>query len=276
MSQCDVSCADVGGGEDGKEGDAGDGGFDVCSAALFAVDEAEDSGDVHAGLAGGFDGGDGAAAGGADVVDDDDVGSGLEEAFDLAACAVVFFCLADEEAVDEGWGGAFFAALLVAEFEGVGELDDFGVVGECPGAGGGGVGDEGIGTHGEAAYGFYLFRMGDLLADEVVEDEAGKTAAFGVEGGDAAVDVVVGLLAAGEGKVAELEGVGGDEVEEGGARVDWHALSIVEYGVAGGAAAKARRGMWVPPHAVVAIRALKGLSAAPHRAWRKKRIAAKG
>ena len=41
-----------------------------------------------------------------------------------------------------------------------------------------------------------------MLLDEVVEDEAGEASAFGVEGGDAAVDVVVGLLAAGEGEVA--------------------------------------------------------------------------
>jgi hypothetical protein len=54
----------------------------------------------------------------------------------------------------------------------------------------------------------------DVPADEVVEDQAGEAAAFGVEGGGAAVDVVVGLLAAGEGEVAEAEGVGGDEVQE--------------------------------------------------------------
>src|SRR5580658_2302255 len=101
-----MSGADVGGGEDGEEGNAGDGGFDVGSATLFAVDQAEDAGDVHAGFAGGFDGGDGGAAGGADVVDDDDVSAGLEEAFDLAAGAVGLFGFGDEEAVDEGGGGA--------------------------------------------------------------------------------------------------------------------------------------------------------------------------
>ena len=67
-------------------------------------------------------------------------------------------------------------------------------------------------------------RDGDVLADEVVEDEAGEAAAFGVEGGDAAVDVVVGLLAAGEGEVAELEGEGGDEIEERGLIVRGHSL----------------------------------------------------
>ncbi len=51
----------------------GRGGFDVSASALFAVDEAEDSYDVHAGLFRRLDGGDGGATGGADVVDDDDV-----------------------------------------------------------------------------------------------------------------------------------------------------------------------------------------------------------
>ena len=64
-----------------------------------------------------------------------------------------------------------------------------------------------------------------MLADEVVEDEAGEAAAFGVERGGAAVDVVVGLLAGGEGEVAEAEGVGRDEVEQVGFVVSWHAFA---------------------------------------------------
>ena len=74
---------------------------------------------------------------------------------------------------------------------------------------------------------------GDVLADEVVEDEAGEAAAFGVEGGDAAVDVVVGLLAAGEGEVAELEGEGGDEIEEGGLVISrhWVPRFVLSWGV---------------------------------------------
>jgi hypothetical protein len=208
-----VGGADFGGGEDGVEGGSVAGGFDFFAPALFAVYEAEDAGDGHSGFAGGFDGGDGAASGGADVVDDDDAGAGLEETFDLAAGAVGLFGFADEKAVDEGgdWFGTF-----VAEFEFAGEFEDLVVVGEGPGAGAGSVGDERVGTHGEAAYGLDPVGIGDVLADEVVEDEAGETAAFGVEGSDAAVDVVVGLLAAGEGEVAELEGEGGDEMEEGG------------------------------------------------------------
>ena len=133
--QGDVGGADVCGGEDGEEGDAGDGGFDVGSAALLAIDETEDGGDVHAGLAGGLDGRDGGAAGGADVVDDDDVRAFFQEAFDLATGAVGLFGLADEEAVDEGGSGSFVAAFVYAEFEFVGECGDLDVVGEGPGAG---------------------------------------------------------------------------------------------------------------------------------------------
>ena len=209
FAEGDVRGADVGGGEDADERRSCGCGFDVGAATLFAVDEAEDSGDVHACFAGGFDGRDGAAAGGADVVDDDDLRSLFEEAFDLAAGAVGLLGFADEEALQElrcRVGG------IEALLEGV------------PRAGAGGVGDERVGSHGEAADGFGLREM---LADEVVEDQAGEAAAFGVEGGGAAVDVVVGLLAAGEGEVAQLEGEGRDEVEQGGAVVRCRRVVIV-------------------------------------------------
>ncbi len=215
LLQRDVGFADVICREGGQEGCSFGGCFNLGAAALFAVDQAEDAGDDHAGLAGGFDGGDGGSAGGADVVDDDDAGAGLEEAFDLASSPVRLFGFADEEAVDEGGLGAgiFFAGEVRVVGHGEGEFEDLTVVGEGPGAGAGDVRDEGIGTHGEAAYGFDGVGVGNLLADHLVEDEAGETAAFGVERGDAAVDVVVAFGSAGEGEVAELEGVGGDEVE---------------------------------------------------------------
>jgi hypothetical protein len=114
-----VRPADVVVGEDAEERwrdvgrDFGEGALDVQAAALFAVDQAEDSGDGHAGVAGSFDGGDGGAAGGANVVDDDNGGAGMEEAFDAAAGAVSLLGLADEEAVDEGGLGA----VLFFEFE---------------------------------------------------------------------------------------------------------------------------------------------------------------
>ena len=118
-------------------------------------------------------------------------------------------------------GAVSLVGRFVVQFEDAGEFEDLVVVGESPGAGAGCVGDEGVGTHGEAAYGF---GVRDVVADEVVEDEAGEAAAFGMEGGDAAVDVVVGLLATGEGKVSELEGEGGDQVQEGRLVVGVHGL----------------------------------------------------
>jgi hypothetical protein len=111
--------------------------------------------------------------------------------------------------VEKGW---------VVGGESLGEIENFVVFGESPGGGGGGIGDERVGAHGEAAYGDGVW---NVFADEVVEDEAGEAAAFGVQGGGAAVDVVIGLLAGGKGEVAEAEGEGGDEVEEVGAVV-WH------------------------------------------------------
>ena len=108
---------------------------------------------------------------------------------------------------------------FVVELEGAGEFENLAVFGEVPGAGAGGVGYEGVGAHGEAAYGF---GVGDVMADEVVEDQTGEAAAFGVEGGGAAVDVVIGLLAAGEGEVTQLEGVSGDEIKQGGLVVCGH------------------------------------------------------
>ena len=195
--------ADVVGGEDGVEEGVGGGGFYVGSASLFAVYEAENADDVHAGFLGGLDGLDGGASGGADVVDDDGAGSDAVEAFDAAAGAVVFDGLADEEAVKEFVVAGGAAVVLV----------------EVPGRGAGGVRDEGVGSHGESADGF---GFGEVLADEVVEEKSGEAAALGVEGSGAAVDVVIGLLAAGEGEVSEAEGVGGEDVEQGGSVVGGH------------------------------------------------------
>jgi len=198
-----VRGADVVGGEDGVDGCVGGGGFYVGSASLFAVYEAKDSDDVHAGFFGGFDGGDGGTSGGADVIDDDDVGSDAVEAFKAATGAVGLFGFADEEAVE--YFVVVRGAVVVP------------MVVPCGGAGG--VGDEGVGSHGESAGGF---GGGEVLADKLEEEESGEAAAFSVEGGGAAVDVVVGLLAAGEGEVAELERKGRDQVEQFGSVIGWH------------------------------------------------------
>ena len=81
----------------------------------------------------------------------------------------------------------------------------------APGAGGGYVGDDGIGTHGEAADSFGL----DAVLIEQFEDGvSGEAAAFRVECGDAAVDVVVAGAAGGELELTELEAGAGEEGEE--------------------------------------------------------------
>ena len=120
------------------------------------------------------------------------------EAFEPASGTVVLFSLADEEAVDE-------RVPMVVEM--------------MPGGGAGGVGNQRVCPHGESADGF---GVREALTDNVVQEETGEAAAFGVERGGAAVDVVVRLLAAREGKVAEAEGEGRDEIEEVGAIVSWH------------------------------------------------------
>ena len=85
----------------GDEGSSVAGCFNVGAAALFAIDEAEDSGDGHARFACGFDGSDGGTAGRADVIDDDYLRAFFEEAFDLASGAVGFFGFANQEPMDE-------------------------------------------------------------------------------------------------------------------------------------------------------------------------------
>jgi hypothetical protein len=84
----------------------------------------------------------------------------------------------------------------------------------APGAGGGDVGDDGVGAHGEPADGFGV----DVVGFEQLEDGvAGEAAAFGVERGGAAVDVVVAgeVAAGGELELAEAEAGAGEERARG-------------------------------------------------------------
>src|SRR3569833_2182952 len=85
------------------------------------------------------------------------------------------------------------------------------MVGERPGRGRGGVGNEWIGAHGKSADSDGMWHV---FLDERVEDQTREPAAFSVEGSSAAVDVVVGPLSGRKGEVAEPEGVSGDEVEQ--------------------------------------------------------------
>ena len=167
------------------------GGFDGGAAVgFFALDDADDGGNNHAGFARGFDGGDGGGAGGADVVDDDDARALAAEAFDAAAGAVGLFRLAHQEAMEERGAGMLLRA---------------------PGAGGGDVGDDGVGAHGESADGL---GVDVILFKEFETACAGEASALGVERGGAAVDVVVAGAAGGELELAELEADAGEKREE--------------------------------------------------------------
>ena len=81
----------------------------------------------------------------------------------------------------------------------------------APGAGRGDVGDDGIGAHGESADGF---GVDVVLLQQFEHGVAGEAAAFGVERGGAAVDVVVAGAAGGELELAELEAGAGEEREK--------------------------------------------------------------
>ena len=167
--------ANVVGTKEAEEGGATCGGLDCwTTVGFFAFYNADHGGDDHSGFARSFDCGDGGCSGGADVIDDDDAGAFAAEAFDTAACAVRFFCFADEEAVEERC-----VRLLLS----------------APCAGRGDVGDDGVGTHGEAADGF---RLNLVLLEEFEDRVSGEAAALGVERGGAAVDVVVAGAAGGE------------------------------------------------------------------------------
>ncbi len=98
-------------------------------------------------------------------------GAFAAKALDAAAGAVGFFGLAHEEAVKQRRGGMRLRA---------------------PGARGRDIRNDGVGAHGEAADGFRV----DLVGFKQLEDGmAGKPAAFSMEGGGAAVDVVVACAA---------------------------------------------------------------------------------
>jgi hypothetical protein len=187
----DVLGADLVGGEEAEEGRGGGGGLDGGAAVgFFALYDADDRGDGHAGFAGRFNGVDGGGAGGADIVDDEDGSAFSAETLNAAASAVGLFRFADEEAVDQRGAGLG---------EGAG------------GAGRGHVRDDGIGAEGEAADGF---DRDAVLGEQVEDGVAGETASFSMKRGGAAVDVVVAGAAGGELELAEAEAEAGEQREQ--------------------------------------------------------------
>jgi len=174
--ESEVFFADVLCGEDGDEGNGASGLLDGRAAvSLLAFDEAGDGDDVETELLGGFNGLDSGGSGGANVIDDDDLGAFFAEAFDSLGHAMLLLGLADQEAVDESVTGGFAMALLSTESS---DGDD-----------------DGVGAHGEATD---SLGVPAASANLVEENASGKLGAVGMKGRGSAVDVVIACAAAGE------------------------------------------------------------------------------
>lgn len=195
---------DIIGGEEAEEGSTIGSGFNCGSSfRLFTLNKADDCDHAHAGFLCGLDGSDGAAAGGADIVDDEDGRVLFEEAFDTAAGAMCLFRLAHEEAVNE-------PVLRVRE--------------RAVGTRCGDIGNDRVCAHRKSADGVGMQMM---FRQQVENGQAGKAAAFGMERRCAAVDVVVAGGPGGERKVSELEGCSGEQGEKGGACVG-HGVMVIQ------------------------------------------------
>src|SRR5262249_35024137 len=123
---------------------------------------------------------DGGGTGGADVIDNDDFGALLAEAFDTLTSTVLLLGFADEEAVELAAGDGY-------------------------------SNDDRVGSHGESTDGWGLPAA---LANLVEDNVAGELGAAGVEGGGAAIDVVVAGCARGEREVSQLERFMGQQAKQ--------------------------------------------------------------
>ena len=81
----------------------------------------------------------------------------------------------------------------------------------APGAGGGDVGDDGIGAHGQAAD---SFRLDAVLFEQFENGVPGEPAAFGVERGGTAIDVVIARATGGELELAKAKAGAGEQREQ--------------------------------------------------------------
>src|SRR5271157_1880215 len=183
--------ADVVGGEQSQERRAGSGGFYGGAAiGFFALNDADHGGDGHVGFPGGFDGVDCGGAGSANVVDYDHARSFAAEAFDATAGAMGLFRFANQKTVKQWSAGLRLGA---------------------PGAGGGHIGNDGVGTHGETSD---SLGIDAVLLKQLENRVAGLASALGVECGGAAIDVVVAGSAGGELELAEAKAGAGENGEK--------------------------------------------------------------
>ena len=170
--------------------------FDGLAAAFLTIDEDEGEGDFSTFALDGIDGFQGGAAGGDDVIDDDDGVAGFEISFDLFTRAVAFGLFADGE-----------------------NLKCFGRV-----SGGRGHADrqrDRIGAEGHAADGVDVEMLGmDLGTDSMPAEVADEAGTEGIERGHAAVDVEVAFFSRCEGEGAGTDGFLKQELFEGRSGVE--------------------------------------------------------
>lgn len=152
--------------------------FDGLAAAFLAIDEDDAEFYVATFFFDDVDGFQSRSAGGDDIIDDDDVLAGGEIPLDLLADSVAFRLFADGEDLD----GLVWVAASGGHADGEGDR---------------------VGTEGHATDGLdgEVFRV-DLGTDSVPAEVADHCCAKGIEGGDAAIDVEIGLFPGGEGELA--------------------------------------------------------------------------
>jgi len=159
--------------------------FDIFAATFLSVDEDEDESDVAVSFFDGVDGLNGGAAGGDDVVNDDDRIAGREISFDPFLSAVFFHGFADGKNLE--WSSSRSRIFTLR-----GNAD---------------AKRDWIGAEGEAADGVDLFvQLRGGCFHQRPADLADKAGAARIERSDAGVDVKVALRAGGECEFAVADG----------------------------------------------------------------------
>ena len=174
---------------------SGGGLYRGAAIGLFALHDADHGSNHHLRRARGFQSDDGRAAGSADVIHNDYAGSGAAETFDAAAGAVRFLCLAHQESMQQRRSRMRLRA---------------------PCAGCGQVRDNRIRSHRQSAN---SIGANSILVEKLEQGEAGETAAFGMERGGAAVDVVVACAAGRKLELPQPEAGAGEQGKQLGAVV---------------------------------------------------------
>ncbi len=157
---------------------------------FLAFNDADHGGDDHPCFTGSFYCVNRRGAGGANIVDNHHARACTTEALNAASRAVRLFRLADEKAMQQGCGGVGLRA---------------------PGACRGNVAHDWVRAHGESAHGF---RVDSVFLQKLKHGVAGEAAAFSVQGGGAAIDVIIAGSTGGKLELAEAEAGAGEKREK--------------------------------------------------------------